>query len=60
MEPWGTPVLTFFHVENCPLRTTRHFLCVLFLFDVFVYVWKIKKPVFKVNFGLKNRKKYLK
>ena len=27
MEPWGTPVLTFFHVENCPLRTTLCFLC---------------------------------
>ena len=27
MEPWGTPVLTFFHVENCPLKTTRCFLC---------------------------------
>ena len=26
MEPWGTPALTFFHVENCPLRTTRCFL----------------------------------
>ena len=26
MEPWGTPALTFFHVENCPLRITRCFL----------------------------------
>ena len=26
MEPWGTPALTFFHVENCPLRITRCFV----------------------------------
>ena len=26
MEIWGTPALTFFHVENYPLRTTRCFL----------------------------------
>ena len=26
MEPWGSPALTFFHVENFPLRTTPCFL----------------------------------
>ena len=26
MKPWGTPALTFFQVENCPLRITRCFL----------------------------------
>ena len=26
MEPWGTPALTFFTVENCSLRITRCFL----------------------------------
>ena len=25
MEPWGTPALTFFQVENCLLRATRCF-----------------------------------
>ena len=28
MQPWGTPVSTFFYVEDCPLRTTRSFLSV--------------------------------
>ena len=26
MEPWGSPALTFLHVENYPLRITRCFL----------------------------------
>ena len=26
MEPWGTPALKFFHVENYPLRIARCFL----------------------------------
>ena len=26
MKPWGTPALTFFHIENCPLRFTCYIL----------------------------------
>ena len=48
MEPWGTPALTFFQVENCLLRATRCFVS-------FKKSGKFKKSRFgRTDFGSPN------